>query len=111
MDAKELLSLYAAGERYFHDICLMYVDLSNANLEGADLSFADFMNANLSGTNLSHANLVGSHLREANLTGANLINTNLIEKLLLFHRNFFDITNFKNEELFYCFNFGKFGGH
>jgi hypothetical protein len=34
-----------------------------------------------------------------------------IEKLLLFHRNFFDITNFKDEKLFYCFNFGKFGQH
>jgi Pentapeptide repeats (8 copies) len=54
------------------------LDLTNANLSGADLSSGtDLSNANLnkadlSGANLSFANLSGANLNKADLTGANL---------------------------------------
>ena len=58
------------------------VDLSNATLTGADLSWADLSNANLSGAdlisaNLSWANLSGADLSWVNLDHANLTGANL----------------------------------
>jgi 2-iminobutanoate/2-iminopropanoate deaminase len=60
MDAEELLEKYAAGERKFHS-----VNLSEENLEGADLSEINLYSANLTGVDLS-----GANLRRADLTGA-----------------------------------------
>ena len=54
------------------DTGLVGVDLSGANLGGADFSGVDLSSANLNGANLSSANLSG-----ANLNGADLINANL----------------------------------
>jgi hypothetical protein len=63
------------------------IDLTEANLIGANLSEVDFSNANLrganlirvilSGANLSGATLQGAGLRQADLRGANLIRANL----------------------------------
>ena len=53
---------------------LCHVDLSGANLNGADLR-----EANLEGTNLSKANLFQADLRIANLQGANLREANLFK--------------------------------
>src|SRR6476646_3929175 len=105
MDANELLTRYAAGERDFRlanlrGIVLSPLDLyrssdaptlilanlnqlqqrpylSGANLTGANLMAASLSGANLIGANLTGANLAGSHLNWANLTGANLPHANL----------------------------------
>lgn len=52
-------------------------DLSGANLSGANLSGADLINANLTGANLSGANLRFANLSGANLRFANLSGANL----------------------------------
>ena len=52
-------------------------NLYNADLRGADLSGANLLNADLSGVELSEANLSGADLRGANLSGANLLNADL----------------------------------
>lgn len=64
------------------DCNLSGVDLSNAqlnhaNLAGANLSGVDFTNANLRQANLMGANLSGAKLIRANLPGANLSFTDL----------------------------------
>jgi len=61
---------------------LYEVDLSGANLRGAnlyevDLSGADLYEADLSGANLYEADLSGADLSEANLSEANLYGANL----------------------------------
>jgi hypothetical protein len=53
------------------------IDLSEANLYGADLSEADLRGADLSKANLSEADLRGADLRGADLRGANLSEANL----------------------------------
>ena len=53
-------------------------DLSGINLNGAILSGADLRNANLSGTTLNEADLSGATLSGANLTTANLVEAILI---------------------------------
>lgn len=53
------------------------VDLSGANLFGAELSRANLWGANLAGASLSGANLAGAYLGRANLSGANLIRARL----------------------------------
>ena len=63
--------------------CPQSIDLSNANLECADLSRADIRGVNLRGANLFHANLKvaslpGADLSYADLQGANLTETDLI---------------------------------
>jgi hypothetical protein len=55
-----------------NDIPRRYVDLSDANLAGADMWSLDFPDANLSGANLSGAFLDRGYLRGAVLTSANL---------------------------------------
>ena len=54
------------------------VDFGEADLNGAELSGADLSDANLSGADLSSADLSGAELRGANLSGANLSGTDLI---------------------------------
>ena len=54
-------------------------DLTEANLNGADLKEADLIETRLFGANLGGANLWGADLTEANLNGAILIETNLTE--------------------------------
>lgn len=48
------------------------LDLSGANLEGADLIEARLNNADLTGANLSRVTLTGADLSKASLSGANL---------------------------------------
>ncbi len=67
MDAEELLRRYADGERNFVE-----VDLSRANLSGANLYGADLRNANLSGVDLSGADLRCTRMEGVNLRDANL---------------------------------------
>jgi uncharacterized protein YjbI with pentapeptide repeats len=62
---------------------LTNADLERANLTGADLTGAnlvgaDLEKANLGTANLSDANLLGADLEKANLMGANLTNANLM---------------------------------
>lgn len=71
-DAAELVSQYTAGKRDFTSIELSAVDLRNANLKGADLSYAELGKADLSGANLRGVDLSYANLNEANLSGANL---------------------------------------
>ena len=51
---------------------LVGIDLSEANLVGANLYEANLTEANLSGANLTGADLSNASLSGANLTGANL---------------------------------------
>lgn len=53
------------------------LDLSNANLHGANLSVADLRDANLIGANLGGADLTDSDLSGANLNDADLSGANL----------------------------------
>lgn len=53
-------------------------NLIGANLGGADLTDADFSGANLTDTELSGANLTGALLNNTDLTGANFAGANLI---------------------------------
>lgn len=50
----------------------------DCNFKGVDLSNAELNHANLAGADLSGANLTNANLRQANLTGANLSNATLI---------------------------------
>lgn len=53
------------------------IDLSNLNLEVANLSHANLKNAKLRGTNLRKVDLTGADLTGADLSGANLEGANL----------------------------------
>jgi uncharacterized protein YjbI with pentapeptide repeats len=57
---------------------LIGADLNEANMRGADLSGANMRGANLSGADLSGADLSGANMRGADLIGANLSGANLI---------------------------------
>ena len=109
MDVKELLALYAAGERSFYRISLWVCDddgditfddpdlsginfinaslscsfLFRVNLSNADLRYTNFRSANLSCANLSNANLYGANLSGANLSNANLYGANLTASSLI----------------------------
>jgi len=62
---------------------LRRTDLSNANLERANLAGADFSNAILRGANLKDANLNGTVLKGADLTDAqNLTFSQLAEAIV-----------------------------
>ncbi|WP_114860363.1 pentapeptide repeat-containing protein [Azospirillum brasilense] len=54
-------------------------DLTGADLWGANLTDADLMRANLTDADLMRANLTGADLRGANLTGADLRRANLTD--------------------------------
>jgi len=56
---------------------LWKADLSNSNLKGANLEGADLWKANLTGANLTGADLEGADLYGANLEGADLTGANL----------------------------------
>jgi hypothetical protein len=58
---------------------LQNADLSHANLSSADLSYAELNNANLCKANLTEADLEGAKLYSADLTRANLNLINLTE--------------------------------
>ena len=77
MDVSELYKRYAAGERDFSGI-----DLSNANLNMAELEHYEPGLNDLSGINLSRANLSGAIIDCVNLSGANLRNANLTRACL-----------------------------
>jgi len=80
------------------------LDLSRANLWGADLSGADLSEADLSGANLSGANLRGAHLSEADLGGANLRGADLSGANLQGARLLG--TNFEGADLTGCLVYG-----
>ena len=76
-----------AGIENLPDSWQRYIDLSDANLSGANLSGADLSGANLryanlSGADLRYANLSGANLSYANLSGANLSDANLFGTIL-----------------------------
>ena len=81
---------------------LSRVNLTKANLTGADLRYAYLGKANLTEADLTGAHLSGAFLREANLTGADLTGADLKEAIL--HRaNLTDAdlteTKLKNAEI------------
>lgn len=82
MNAKEILKQYAAGVRDFCGVDLSEENLNGANLSGADFSEANLSVANLSGANLSGANLSRAKLNVTRLSGANLSKANLIKASL-----------------------------
>ncbi|MDF1867318.1 MAG: pentapeptide repeat-containing protein [Saprospiraceae bacterium] len=69
-------------DKIYGKLNLTSADLTGANLGGADLTDANLRNAdladaNLRNTDLTDANLIGANLRNADLTDANLIGANL----------------------------------
>ena len=64
-------------DRNLSGVDLSDADLSGANLMNAKLSGADLSSADLSGANLMNAKLSGADLSGANLSGANLMNAKL----------------------------------
>lgn len=82
MQAEDVLTKYAVGERAFAGINLNEANLSGADLSRADFSAANLSVANLSGANLSQTNLSKAKLNVAKLSGANLTNANLREAIL-----------------------------
>jgi Pentapeptide repeats (8 copies)/NACHT domain len=60
------------GQQVDRDIPLAFSCLINLNLSGANLDGATLFGANLDAANLDGANLFGANLAEANLDGANL---------------------------------------
>src|SRR5688500_17216468 len=70
----------------------IYVDFTNADLEGENLIHADLRWTNLNGANLAGANLLGARLDKATLRGANLLGANLTKTNL-------NKTNFSNSSL------------
>ena len=61
-----------------HHLRLTNADLDGANLTGAHLHDANLTDASLDGADLTRAHLHGADLTGANLTGANLTRANLI---------------------------------
>ena len=59
---------------------LSSANLTQASLDGADLSCTDLTGANLINTHLEHFNFNGADLRGANLKGATNITTEKLEK-------------------------------
>ena len=59
---------------------LSYANLSHANLSGADLSYAVLRKTNLSGADLHEANLRGAHLEGADLRDARGVTKEELEK-------------------------------
>ncbi|MDY6785990.1 MAG: pentapeptide repeat-containing protein [Cyanobacteriota bacterium] len=77
MDASQLLSRYAIGEKNFREVNLREANLSRANLSAINLSDADLRQANLFRANLIGANFIRANLSGANLGGANLMRVNV----------------------------------
>jgi uncharacterized protein YjbI with pentapeptide repeats len=69
-----ILHRYAAGERDFAKIKLADIDLSSADLRGANFSEADLTDATLEHADLSNSNFQGATLLRTVLRGANLEN-------------------------------------
>src|SRR5437660_1196511 len=85
------------------------LDLSKANLTGADLFWADLSGANLDGANLQSANLSLANLQSANLTSANLTEANLQSANLTgadLSRTVLVGTNFTDATLMNCHIYG-----
>ncbi|NEQ77761.1 MAG: pentapeptide repeat-containing protein [Okeania sp. SIO2C9] len=79
VDEKELLIQKIRTYRGSEKLNLSGADLSGADLSGADLSGADFSGADLSGADLSGVDLSGAILRGAYLSGAILRGAYLTE--------------------------------
>ena len=58
-------------------------DLSNANLEGANLSYADCQNALFRRVNFKNANLEGTNLKGADLSGARNLTREQLDKAIV----------------------------
>ncbi|GGA44371.1 pentapeptide repeat-containing protein [Okeania sp. KiyG1] len=71
LDAKKLLSRYAAGERNFENLILHGVDLSGAELRDVNVSCAHLSNCNLSNATLT-GDWYGVHFINCDLRGARL---------------------------------------
>ncbi|WP_250124445.1 pentapeptide repeat-containing protein [Chroococcidiopsis sp. CCMEE 29] len=67
MDANEVLSRYAAGEKDFRQLDLREISLIKANLSAVALSGTSLRNSSLSGSYLSNVNLNWASLKRANL--------------------------------------------
>jgi uncharacterized protein YjbI with pentapeptide repeats len=72
--SEAILRRYAAGERDFAKIKLADIDLSSADLRGANFSEADLTDATLEHADLSNSNFQGATLLRTVLRGANLEN-------------------------------------
>lgn len=96
---EELLSRYAAGERYFGPdksddrkvAALSKAVLEKANLSGADLSEADLTGAQLARSNLTNVKLTRAQLSDADLTGADctdcVVDDAMLDGAILSHAN------------------------
>lgn len=77
MTGEDVVKSYKEGKRDFREETLTRIDLSHANLRGADFSGADLSLANLGGADLTGARLTsarlyGAYLQNAVLRGAKL---------------------------------------
>lgn len=77
MDASELVKLYAAGKRDFSGVNLTSANLCGANFVGINLNGADLVGVNLSNANLCGASLICVRMEHSNLSGANLYGASL----------------------------------
>jgi len=82
MNDRELLHLYAVGQRVFQDAKLRGIRLSGAQLAEIDVSGADLTGASLDASDLRFANLSGANLRSVDFRGADLSGANLTGALL-----------------------------
>ncbi len=78
MNKEELLAAYAAGRRYFVGVNLSGADLRGANLCDSYFRRANLRGADLRGVILSRADLTGAKLSGADLYSANLRNTRMV---------------------------------
>jgi uncharacterized protein YjbI with pentapeptide repeats len=72
MTAEELLQCYAAGERDFSGVDLSYANLAGADLRDINLSDACLAGINLRGAILERANLRNAGLGDSDLAGIDL---------------------------------------
>ncbi|NEP80633.1 MAG: hypothetical protein F6K17_22420 [Okeania sp. SIO3C4] len=110
LDAKKLLSRYAAGERNFEKVILHGVDLSGAELRDVNLFCAHFSNCNLSNATLSgnwdaakfiNCDFRGARLHFCELNSASFIYVDMREATICADTtctNFIEV-NFQGAEL------------
>lgn len=87
LTGRTLLAAYQVGQRVFHNLVIVDVDMFEADLRNIALQGSQLINAYLPYSNFSQANLasvelIAAHLGDANLYCADLTQANLQDALL-----------------------------